>query len=58
MKLGEAKLCLDCDEIYTGEQCPRCGKTYYWWMSKYVPVMYCERQKAVVMQEMAERGEK
>lgn len=39
MNLSEAKLCLDCDEIYTGEKC-RCGSTYYWWLSKYVKVMH------------------
>lgn len=40
MHLQSAKLCLDCDEIYEGEQCSKCSSTAYWWMYKYVTVMH------------------
>ena len=39
MELRKAKMCTDCDEIYEGEACPRCGSAVYWWMSKKVHVV-------------------
>ena len=27
MKLTDAKFCVDCEEIFEGANCPRCGKS-------------------------------
>jgi len=29
MKIQQAKLCLDCDELYTGDGCPKCASRIY-----------------------------
>ena len=47
MELRKAKMCTDCDEIYEGEACPRCGSAVYWWMSKQVHVVKQGRKNAV-----------
>ncbi|MBN1104727.1 MAG: hypothetical protein JXL84_15015 [Deltaproteobacteria bacterium] len=46
MDLREAKLCLDCEELYIGKRCPRCGSEVCWWLSKFVPVMKGRRKQA------------
>ncbi len=30
MKLAEAKLCIECDEVFSGPACPSCGKHEPW----------------------------
>lgn len=37
MKLQEAKLCLNCDEIYTGPVCPKCATPHYAFVSTWIP---------------------
>ena len=32
MKLSEARICINCDEIHQGEKCPRCGLGPSYWM--------------------------
>lgn len=40
MQLINAKLCLDCDTIHEGTQCPKCASTHYWWISHFIPLIY------------------
>jgi len=43
MRLNDAKFCVDCEEIFVGKDCPRCGRdisSVYlsdWLMSIYNP---------------------
>lgn len=35
MRLNDAKLCLDCDEIFEGDACPKCGQNLAWlWVTR------------------------
>jgi len=36
MKIQQAKLCLDCDELYTGEGCPVCASRVYVYINKWI----------------------
>jgi hypothetical protein len=42
--LNRAKLCLNCDMIYDGEECPRCAQDVYWWVKKWLTVQAKEKQ--------------
>ena len=35
MKLADAKLCTECDELYEGQNCPKCGNQG-WWLSAWI----------------------
>ncbi len=37
MDLREARLCLDCEEIYLGQQCPVCASESFAFVSRWVP---------------------
>lgn len=37
MKLGEARLCLDCDEVHEAQSCPACGSETFAYLSRWVP---------------------
>ena len=37
MKLREARLCLDCDEVYQEGVCPGCGSETFAYLSRWVP---------------------
>ena len=37
MKLEIAKLCSECDEIFVGTFCPKCGYTYSMPVSQWIP---------------------
>ncbi len=40
MKLKDARLCIDCEEIYsTGNQCPSCCSQAFILISNYIPTM-------------------
>jgi len=40
MRLKESKVCLDCDEVWTGgNACPQCGSTSWIWLQKWVRPM-------------------
>lgn len=38
MKVGMAKICLDCEELFDcGEHCPRCGSPSWWYLRNWLP---------------------
>lgn len=37
MKLREARLCLDCDEVHQEPMCPGCGSESFAYLSRWVP---------------------
>ena len=39
MKLSEAKLCIDCEEIFSGNgnECPACGSLQWRWLGRWLP---------------------
>jgi hypothetical protein len=38
MQLRNARLCLDCDEIHDGLQCPVCASETFTYITRWVPV--------------------
>jgi hypothetical protein len=38
MQLREARLCLDCEEIHTLEQCPICASEAFAFLTRWLPV--------------------
>ncbi len=43
MKLRDARLCLDCEEVHQDEICPICGSESFAYISRWVPVPDPER---------------
>lgn len=39
MKLARAKLCLDCEEVYEGVECPKCTAKEYMYVCKWVRLL-------------------
>ena len=37
MKLGVARLCLDCDEVHDQERCPICASEVFAFLTRWVP---------------------
>jgi hypothetical protein len=37
MKLGVARLCLDCDEVHDLERCPTCASEVFAYLTRWVP---------------------
>lgn len=37
MQLRVARLCLDCEEIHDGQQCPACGSESFAYISRWIP---------------------
>jgi len=37
MHLQEARLCLDCEELHTEDQCPRCASDAFAFLTRWVP---------------------
>jgi predicted nucleic acid-binding Zn-ribbon protein len=37
MQLHVARLCLDCNEVYDANDCPRCGSETFAYLSRWVP---------------------
>jgi hypothetical protein len=37
MKLRDARLCLDCDEVHRDSMCPVCGSESFAYLSRWVP---------------------
>lgn len=37
MQLRDARLCLDCEEIHAGPNCPACGSETFAYVSRWVP---------------------
>lgn len=46
MKLGEARLCLDCDEVHEAQSCPACGSETFAYLSRWVPAPEPPRRAA------------
>ena len=38
MQLREARLCLDCEELHTAEQCPVCASEAFAFVTRWLPV--------------------
>ena len=38
MKLREARLCADCDEVHDQQQCPNCASERFAYISRWVPI--------------------
>jgi hypothetical protein len=43
MRLRDARLCLDCEEVHQDEICPICGSESFAYISRWVPVPDPER---------------
>jgi RNA polymerase subunit RPABC4/transcription elongation factor Spt4 len=37
MNLREARLCLDCEELHTEEQCPVCASEAFSFLTRWIP---------------------
>ena len=38
MKIENAKLCMDCEEVFEkAENCPHCGSSSWWYLCRWVP---------------------
>jgi hypothetical protein len=37
MNLREARLCLDCEELHTAEQCPQCASEAFAFLTRWLP---------------------
>ena len=46
MRLRDARLCLDCDEVHDGPICPACGSESFTYISRWVPLPEQERPPA------------
>jgi hypothetical protein len=64
MRLRDARLCLDCDEVHDATICPVCGSESFTYISRWVPVPDTERPKrperseqANIYRELLEGGE-
>ena len=54
MKLREARLCLDCDEVYLEGVCPGCGSETFAYLSRWVPAPEGNRAPPPATSEQAE----
>ena len=45
MRLRDARLCLDCDEVHDATICPVCGSESFTYISRWVPLPDGERAK-------------
>ncbi len=54
MRLHEARLCLDCDEVHQDGICPVCGSESFAYISRWVPVPDTERARRPPAGEDAE----
>jgi len=64
MNLKDAKICLDCEEIFVGKACPKCGGGSWQWLQAWLmpiagkkislaPARHCQ---ALAGGEIAEAG--
>ena len=54
MKLKDARLCLDCDEVNRDGMCPVCGSESFAFLSRWVPVPEGTRAPRPATSEQAE----
>jgi len=46
MKLNKAKFCYNCDEIFTEDTCPSCGRDDNWiWLSNWITTLTTNSSK-------------
>jgi predicted nucleic acid-binding Zn-ribbon protein len=45
MRLHDARLCLDCDEVHDATMCPTCGSESFAYISRWIPVPDGDRPK-------------
>jgi hypothetical protein len=64
MRLRDARLCLDCDEVHDLTMCPACGSESFTYISRWVPVPDSERpqrpqpsEQVTVYRELLAGGE-
>jgi hypothetical protein len=38
MRLQDARLCADCDEVHDAQQCPHCASERFSYLSRWVPI--------------------
>ena len=50
MNVRDAKICLVCDEIYTGNDCPRCGGSG-WYVTQWIPPAQPKLKNHVIMEQ-------
>lgn len=55
MKVGETKICIDCDEVFLkeGRECPACSGRYTILLSQWVPPLSSLENDLEVMKRMA-----
>lgn len=52
MELKKAKFCIDCEEIFEGEDCPRCGKRSVWrWLREWIVPLQTRTADVVAIRE-------
>jgi hypothetical protein len=54
MKLRDARLCLDCDEVHNDGMCPICGSESFAFISRWVPLPDASRPPRPASSENAE----
>jgi hypothetical protein len=54
MKLRDARLCLDCDEVHHDGMCPLCGSESFAYLSRWVPAPEVNRAPRPATSEQAE----
>ena len=47
MQLREARLCLDCEELHDGQQCPICASESFAFLTRWVPADERRHRKRV-----------
>jgi hypothetical protein len=64
MRLRDARLCLDCDEVHDATLCPACGSESFTYISRWVPAPEADRpkrpeptQQAEIYRELLDSGE-
>ena len=54
MRLRDARLCLDCDEVHDATLCPACGSESFTYLSRWVPLPDADRPKRPEPTEQAD----
>jgi hypothetical protein len=54
MKLRDARLCLDCDEVHRDGMCPVCGSESFVYLSRWVPAPDSGRASRPATSEQAD----
>lgn len=51
MKIEQARLCLDCDELHDRIVCPACGSESWEYLSRFIPWMLVKVAKNGIEEE-------